>query len=227
MPTQHPCETCLLRSRCVYTVLNKEQRQSLQGKRIYNRKKKGTVLFQEGFPAYSLFMIVHGLIKHTKTGRSEKEFFVGFRKDGDLAGLVSLASNAIYPGSGVCITDTTFCTIPSDLMRQFLAENKRVADYLFVMFGDVIAKVGQRVGELVECTTQQRVARSLTLLNAYVPVGGKGFDMKREDLALLAGTTRETVSRILANLKREKIIAIKRSAIQVLKPQRLTEMGAF
>lgn len=227
MPTKQECETCSLKSRCIYSVLTKEQRSVLQFKKVFNRKKKGTILFQEGFPAYALFMLIRGVIKHSKVGRSDREIFIGFRMDGDLAGLVSVTPNSLYPATGVGITDIAFCTIPSDVIRHFLSQNTKVADYLFMMFGEVIYKVGERIGELVECSTQQRVARTLVLLNKYVVEGHKGFELKREDLATLTGSTRETVSRILGKLKRDKIISIQNSYIVIVKPQRLTEMSKF
>lgn len=225
MPTNQECESCELRARCIYSILTKEQRLALQAKKVPGIKKKDTVLFQEGFPAYVFFMLKDGLIKYTKPGRNEQEIFVDYRKKGDLAGLVSITPSSVYPVSATCVTNTTFCAIPSDLVRHFGIENRRVADYLLMMFGEAMLNVRDRIVALVECSTQQKVARTLLLMADYIPAGMRGFDLKREELASLTSSTRETVSRVLGKLKGEKIIAIKNSEIQILKPVRLREIG--
>lgn len=225
MPTNQECESCELRARCIYSILDKEQRLALQTKRVFSSKKKDTVLFQEGFPAYAFFMVKDGLIKYTKPGRSDLEIFIDYRKKGDLAGLVSITPNSLYPVSATCLTNTTFCAIPSDLVRHFGVQNRRVAEYLLMMFGEAMLNVRDRIVALVECSTQQKVARALLLMGDYIPDGKKGFELKREELANLTNSTRETVSRVLGKLKREKIIAIKNSEIQILKPMRLSEIG--
>ena len=74
-------------------------------------------------------------------------------------------------------------------------------------------------------TVPSRVAGVLSQLVAEEPRAGEGGEvtirMNQADLAQLAGTSRESVSRFLAELERAGVVRVGRGRVTVLEPKRL------
>jgi CRP-like cAMP-binding protein len=86
----------------------------------------------------------------------------------------------------------------------------------------------QMVQRAVE-SVPQRTARFLLWLHDAHPRAADGvrFDsvLRREDIAMAIGTTPETLSRTLHDLKRRRIISLERRAIRVHEPAALRRLA--
>jgi CRP/FNR family transcriptional regulator len=82
--------------------------------------------------------------------------------------------------------------------------------------------------QMANLPATQRVVRQLLDLATHygIPDGSVthiGLHLTQDDLASLSGTTRETVNRVLSNLRDQGLIRVERARVSVLKMQQLED----
>ena len=83
-------------------------------------------------------------------------------------------------------------------------------------------------GQLANLSASQRVVRQLCDLATCYGIADGGairidLHLTQDDLASLSGTTRETVNRVLSNLRDQGLIRVERARVSVLKMQQLED----
>lgn len=205
-------------------MLTPEQKHLLNAKKIIGKKVKDSTIYYEGDNAATFYMIRKGLIKQVRQISLDEEYFGDYRKEGELTGLASIRENAVYSTSAVCLTDVEYCAFPNHFIIAFAQSNYKATQYFFDCFTQTVISAGNKIQSLIKCPAKNRLAQTLLLLGNYLPQAKQGFEVKREELAMLSGMTRETISRQLAVLKREKHIAIKDSQIKILNAEKLKKL---
>jgi len=84
--------------------------------------------------------------------------------------------------------------------------------------------------KIMQIPVKNRMARAI--LNNYKVFGGSkkdplklSYTLSRKDYASKAGTTYETVIRVLSDLNKEKIISIEGKSIRILSLEKLTQLS--
>ena len=110
-------------------------------------------------------------------------------------------------------------------MRQLLADHSDISVKLIVALTRRLRETNERVARQSFQTVPSRVAGVLAQLIAEdVDLEGREgvtVRMTQADLAQLAGTSRESVSRFLATLERAGVVAVGRGRVTVVEPRRL------
>jgi CRP-like cAMP-binding protein len=215
------CATCPVRVHCVYHLLNPEQREELEANKKYLERKKGTILYNEGFPATEFIMLIKGIIKKTTVLQKIGEVILSFSKAGDFIGLNSVSKNAVYTNSVVAFSDVKFCIFSDHLIVRFMKENPAVFNYVMGRFSDYTESVRKRMISLIYGNARKRTAESLLILSEQNKSGTDAIHISRDDLAAFAGITRETVSRILSEFKTSKIISFNKKSILIEHTEKL------
>ena len=217
------CEACGLKSKCLYRLLTPKQKELLNTKKIILKKKKGDILYYQGDYASAFFMVRKGLLKHTRQIDIDYQVFGDFKKEGELTGLASIKLKAVFPTSVSCFTDVWLCAFPNYVIIPFIQSNYQVAEFFFDLLERNLELAAKKIIELTGCSAFSRVGRMLLFLHERLPNNKNGFEIKREELADLAGITRETLSRQLGLMKRGKLISTIGRYIKILQPALLKE----
>jgi CRP/FNR family transcriptional regulator len=106
-----------------------------------------------------------------------------------------------------------------------LGQHSQISVKLIAALTRRLRETNERVSRQSFQTVPSRVAGVLTQLIAEeaVPDGRSGVTirMTQADLAQLAGTSRESVSRFLATLERAGVVRVGRGRVTVVEPRRL------
>lgn len=179
-----------------------------------NRKnyslKKGEMLFVEGNKVTGIYFVYSGKVKvHKKWG--DKELIVRFANPGAIVGHRGLGDNTIYPISATAIEPVTVCFIDLEFFHTSLKVNHEFTYQLMMFFAEELQVSERKMRNLAHMTVKGRVAQALLTLQEKFGVTNEGFIdiiLSRQDLASFAGTTYETVFRMMNELIEENIITI-------------------
>lgn len=172
----------------------------------------GGLLFLAGEPAAGLFVIASGRIRAFRTNAQGREQTIHIEQDGATLAEVPVFDDGVYPATAVAEQPTTVLFLEKSAVREFILRHPAVGlTALKLMAGrlrghaelvDALAlqQVGQRLARWLLSTSRESGTRT---------EAGMEFDfaLSNEQLAGRVGSVREVVSRTLARLERQGLIA--------------------
>lgn len=196
-----------------------------------NRKnfhlRKGELLFVEGDKVTGVYFVYSGKVKvHKKWG--DKELIVRFASQGAIVGHRGLGgNNAEYPVSATALEPVTVCFIDIDFFLTTLRVNHEFTYQLMMFFADELQVSERKMRNLAHMPVKGRVAQALMTLKERFGVTSDGYIdivLSRQDLASFAGTTYETVFRIMNELTQDNIITISGKNILITDHEKLLQL---
>lgn len=191
---------------------------SKQKKTISIKRKEH--IFHEGDTSNSLYYVGKGKIRAFKMNDDSKEYTTGLYKEGEFFGIKSLLQNIPHPESAVAIEDSEIIKIHKDDFLSLVYNDREVsAQFIKMLSGNLVEKE-QELLDLAYNTVRKRVADGLLLLrDRYEETSDSdrfSISIPRDSLASIAGTSTESVIRVLSDFKSEQLIEIKASNITIL-----------
>ncbi|MBI3652699.1 MAG: Crp/Fnr family transcriptional regulator [Acidobacteria bacterium] len=180
----------------------------------------GVVIFMEGQMAHGIYVLCSGRVKLSTSSGDGKTVIIEVAEPGEVLGLSATISAMPYEVTAVAMETCQVNFVRKDDFLRFLSEN-----------GEACLRVAQHLSRTYHTAYEQ--TRALALYTARENLaqvllkwcGERGrateqgirvtLPLSHEELGQTLGTTRETVSRLLTELKREQIIFLRGSALFV------------
>jgi CRP/FNR family transcriptional regulator, cyclic AMP receptor protein len=232
--SHHPPEDCINcehRHLRMFCNLTDEALKDYDRIGIMMSHARGAKLFSEGDPARNVFVVCFGQVKISSTSRDGKTMILKIAGPGDVMGLSAVLANVAHEVTAEAIEPCQVKTIRKQDFVDFLdrhgiasmhAAQSLSSEYMTV-FHDAkrLALSGSAAG---------RLAR-LLLDWGRAAANGKPeikftMALTHEEIANMAGTSRETVTRLLNQFRRDQWIAIKGSSMTIVKPEQLERLTA-
>jgi CRP-like cAMP-binding protein len=202
----------------------------LQNSIIRSIEESGFFFFQ-GDPAKYLYILTSGQIKLLQTNPNGQNVNLRTIYPWQMFGaLGAVRTDASYPASAQALENSTALAISSDFLHSMLETRPYLSFDLMKLMTSYIQEMQARYRELATERVEQRVASALLRLAAQTGIkAGKETSIElsfsRQDLAEMTGTTLYTVSRLLSEWERQKIITTGRERINILKPHELVRIA--
>ncbi len=194
---------CDLQSCMFCRLCMKEWLPAIEANRQTLIYKKGSLLFEEGQPMQGMFFVYDGTVKvHKKWG--EKELIMRFAKKGDIVGHRGLGNELVYPVSATVLESSTVCFISNEFFQSSLKVNHEFLYSLMMFFAEELKVSERKMRNMAHMPVKGRIANALMLLQnkfGKSETGSINITLSRQDLASYAGTTYETVFRVLNELE--------------------------
>lgn len=152
----------------------------------------------------ALFTLRGGAMKLLQYLPDGSQRIVRLLKNGDVLGLEALVDQP-YQHDAVALTDCEICAIPASVIERLGHEQRRLYQELMVRWQQALNEADAWLTEFTTGTARQRVARLLLRL-ACPDQGGHLPLFGREDMGAMVGLTTETVSRTIAELRRQGVL---------------------
>ena len=193
---------------------------------IERRYKKNMIIFMEGEPGEGFHYIKRGKVKIAQLTQDGREHIINILGPGEVFAEVLLFNRGTYPATAVAIEDSLIGMIKNSELEKVVTENSRIALQIIRVMSKKLLQAQKKIKTLALSDTFSRTAQILTRLSQqYGQETGGGVqiavDMTRQDLANLVGTTRETMSRVLSSLKKDKVIDFADQQIIIVDKARL------
>lgn len=186
---------------------------------------KGVRVFHEGDHSDACYIVRTGDLRVTREHSDGRAIALATLGPGDIFGELAMLDGGTRSASVETLSDTELLALPASDVRRVIAERGDIAAKLIVAITRRLRETNERVARQSFQTVPSRVAGVLSQLIAEeaIPIERRGVTvrMTQADLAQLAGTSRESVSRFLATLERAGVVAVGRGRVTVLEPRRL------
>lgn len=191
---------------------------------------RGSVLFLQGQLPRGVFILCSGQVKLSGTSSSGKTLIFRIAEAGELIGLPSTLSGKPYE-------------LTAEALEPIQANFIRCGEFLSFLrkYGDAALRVAQMLGEIYYATCREvrylglasssaeRLARFiLDLKPAKTSEPSKVrviLGLTHEEVANMIGVSRETVSRLLADLKHKQILDIHGTTLTILNKKMLEQLA--
>ncbi|MBI1838228.1 MAG: Crp/Fnr family transcriptional regulator [Flavobacteriia bacterium] len=223
------CKDCQKGLQSIFCALNSDELELVNQMKKCQVFEKGDLIFQEASFPKGIYCVQKGKAKLCQSGVDGKDQILHFAMDGDIMGYRATLSGDVYSCSAIAIEKSFICFIPKDLFISLVEKNSKLTLQVIHLFSNELKKIESNFTKITQGPVKERIAQSLLLLkNKY----GFDFDqatinitIKREELANMAGTTRETATRILYSFQEDKLIELNGKKIKIIDLKRLIEVS--
>ncbi|NTW97483.1 MAG: Crp/Fnr family transcriptional regulator [Oscillochloris sp.] len=192
---------------------------------------RATTIFHQGSVGNMLYLIVHGQVRIYTNSQLGQEISVTLFRNGDFFGELSLLDGRERSASAVAMRITTTLTLHRAAFLQAIRTYPEIAVSVLEELSARLRHTNTYIEHLASTSAPQRVIRTLLDLadqHGITEQGSTRIDLHltQDDLASLAGTTRETVNRVLGGLREQGLISIERARLRVLNLSQLEMLNA-
>jgi CRP/FNR family cyclic AMP-dependent transcriptional regulator len=215
----------LLRRVPLFSELSAEELRKIADVAIPRSFPKGVRVFHEGDTSDACYIVRGGDLRVTREHPDGRAIALATLGPGDIFGELAMLDGEARSASVESLSDCELLALPAPDMRRLLAAAPETTVKLVVALTRRLREANERIARQSFQTVPSRVAGVLSQLIAEeAPIetrDGVTIRMTQADLAQLAGTSRESVSRFLATLERAGVVRVGRGRVTVLEPRRL------
>jgi CRP/FNR family transcriptional regulator len=216
----------LIRRIPLFATLSEDEFKSLKDIFQVKAYRKNQVIFLEEETGNYMYIILSGKVKVTKSTAAGKETILAIHQAGDFFGEMALLDGKTSPATVSAMEDSKVATIYHHDFQRLLMANEKVVRQIIRVLCSRLRQVWAQVQNLSYGTADDRIrAGILQLSRKHGVQDARGIiinlKITHQELAELVGTSRETVTRTLARLKKKGILQLENRRIIVLKPREL------
>ncbi len=173
---------------------------------------QGTHVFMHGDPLTNVYFIQKGKIKIYRTDLQGKEQLINVLSDNEMFPHQGFFRKDDYPAHAEVMEDANLIYVPIKLFEELLFTHPEICVKLFRVLGDKIVELQNRLEEKMLHNTYEQI---IMLLLRLAKDGKKhdetftrlNLQLTNRELANMIGSSRETVSRTLTQLKKKKLVS--------------------
>lgn len=201
------CGHCGVHKEVLFSSLTKDELDSILEPIDMYCYPPESILYHEGDQAESVYTLRTGLVKLVRFLPDGTFRIVRLLRKGDAFGLERLIGEN-YGHTALAITGVSLCRIPVRTLRALNESYPQLHQRLLESWNQHLRRADDTIVQLSTGTIRRRV---LFLIQMLAESAGHEKDrrvelLSREDMAAMLGVRLESLSRIIAELKRENIL---------------------
>ena len=225
------CQLCKARLNSIFNELTKEEISELDKIKRCQFYKKGELVFSQGSYPRGLFCVQSGKIKVTQLGTDGKEQIVHLIHDGNVMGHRAILGEDAFSCSAIAMEDSHVCFVPRGPFYSMVETSPKLSLKIAHLLADELKEAERKITHSAQHPVKDRIAQALLMLEKNYGYESDGSTLnvivKREDLANLASTSRETAIRILYELQEEKVIELIAKKIKIINSTLLLKHAGY
>jgi len=217
----------LLGSLPLFETLNKRELDELVAVAVPRSFVRGEVIFQEGSQGDVMYVIRKGRVLIKREHAGGRTIALTEMGPGDLFGELAIFDKEARSATAECIEVVNVVALTSGDVTRVLTRNPEIAVKLLQQLSRRIRAANSRIGDQYFQSTEGRIVNVVLGLaeqqNGNV-MAGSFVRANQSEIAQLASTSRETVSRFLANCQRAELLTTYRGRLQLRDPEGMRRM---
>jgi CRP/FNR family cyclic AMP-dependent transcriptional regulator len=202
----------LIRSVPLFSTLTDEEFNQLRHIFTVKAYHKNQIIFLEEETGNYMYLVLSGKVKVAKSGAAGKETILAIHRTGDFFGEMSLLDGKTAPATVSAMEDAKIISVSGADFHKYLMHNEKVMLQIINVLCSRLRQVWQ-TQSLSSSTADARIRmgiHQLAMRHGIRDAHGIIIDLKitHQELAEMVGTSRETVTRVLARLREQGIIEI-------------------
>ncbi len=216
----------MLKKLTVFSGLSHEDLEKISEISVERKLRKNMPVFMEGEPGEAFYYVKSGKVKIYRTYEDGREHIVHILGEGDVFGEATLFSGIAYPASASVYEDSVIGAIRNSDLERLILQSPGLSLKIIKLLTSKLVQAQYKIRDLTFNDVFSRTAAQLLkLAGDHGKQSDKGIviniPLSRQELAEMAGTTRETVSRVLSKFRKEKSIAEQEERIVILDLEKL------
>lgn len=214
------CETCSLKSEGFFCNLPREALKAMDGVKLTTCYPKGAVLFGEQEDPRGVHQICRGRVKLSINSSKGKTVILRIAQPGEVLGLNAVVSCQPYQASAATLEPCQVTFIRREDFLRFLSRHTEAALHAARHLSASYQKACEQIRSLgLAQSASERLARFLLSALATGQQTKQGtrvrITMTHEEIGQAIGTTRETVTRTLSELRNRRLVAVNGSMLLI------------
>jgi len=231
LPIVDDCASCKLGCNRFFCALSPESLRDLDEIKHTSSYPEGALVFVEGQTARGVYIVCQGRAKLMTTSRDGKTLILKIAEPGEILGLHSIISGKAHELTVETLQPSQLAFVPREDFLKFLKEH-----------GDACLQAAQHLSRDCQSaydsmrsiglshSVTEKLARLLLQWSANGKVADGGIRIKmtftHEEIAQLIGSSRETVTRTLAEFKKRHVAELNGSTLLVRNKPALEGLAA-
>ena len=201
----------LLQSVSIFWDLNEDELGHIADKMVAKHFENGNYIFLEDSEGEQCFFVLEGSVKVTRLSKDGREVILAMLNEGDFFGEMSLLDGESRSANVIALEKTKVLTLDRNDFIAVVNDYPQIAVQLLKELARRLRKSDRQIASLSLSDAEKRIALCIIRFadEQGVIQNGKVSIPKtpiQQDIANMAGTSRETVSRALGLLEKEDLI---------------------
>lgn len=223
------CGQCPVRASHPFCNMEPEPVEALDSIKFTAAYPKGALLFVEGEQPRGVYILCSGRAKLTTTSTEGRTLIVKIANHGEILGASAAILGKPYEVSAEMLEPSQVSFIRREDFLRFLNAYSEACMHTAQQLSEKYEAAQREIRSLgLAHTTSEKLAKLLLGWSADGEVTPQGTRMQvlltHEEIAQMIGTTRETVTRLLSEFKRKKLISVKGSSLFLLAKDQMRDM---
>ncbi|MEV0826039.1 Crp/Fnr family transcriptional regulator [Nonomuraea rubra] len=214
----------------LFQVLGESGIRSTARAGVARRYRSGQIIFHQGDPGESLYVLLDGLVKVVFTTEHGDEIVLNMLRRGDTFGEMALLDGSPRSASIVTARPAWVFALPRARLLELMREHPGLADEFLRLLGRMVRRLTGQAADLAFLDLGGRLAK---LLLQLADKHGRSDDvvdlpgLTQSDLAALIGASRPAVNRALQSLVSRNLISVQGRTITLLDVAALRKRGGL
>lgn len=191
------------------------------------RYRRGQLLFLEGEIGSSVYFVLSGQVKLSKSTLTGEEQILDWCGPNDCFAEVLLLEDGPYPVTAEILQDTTLLVLHNEVMPRILEANPALSVALIRTLSRRLRLAQEFIRILTNRSTAGILAALFLRLAQPSPHPGQPIfvdaSLTHRDLASMIGTSRECVNRAINGWKKSGILKLVDDRLEIIKPHELAD----
>lgn len=175
--------------------------------------KKGSIIFMEDEPGKAFFFVKSGKVKIYRTSPEGQQHIIHIFGPGEVFAEATVFADVTYPATAEALEDSQIGVIDNADLEALIQEDTALALSIIKILAKRLRMASEEIRNLAVMDAAGRTA--MLLLQLAEQYGEKtpdgiiiALDVPRQELANMAGITRETLARVLSRFNENGIIQL-------------------
>ena len=201
----------LLQSVALFWDLSEEELGYISEKMIARHYESGKFIFLEDSEGEQCFFVVQGSVKVTRLSKDGREVILAMLNEGEFFGEMALLDGESRSANVIALEETEVLTLNREDFLVVLHDYPQIAIQLLKEMADRLRKSDRQIASLSLSDAEKRIALCVIRFadeQGIIKRGQVSIPKMpiQQDIANMAGTSRETVSRAINLLEKEHFI---------------------
>lgn len=210
----------------LFAALPPTERSAVISRLRHRRYAPGSVLFHQGDPADSLYLVESGHLKVVVTAPTGDEAVLALFGPGSCFGELALLDGRPRSASVIALERAEIWQLSQSDFRELIRSSPEVAEGIFFILTERIRHLSEQVEHAFFHNLRSRLAEKLLQLGTEV---GSWHDealyiclpLTQGDLASMIGASRQQVNRLISEWRSQGVLSWDQGCLTIYKPDQL------
>ncbi|MBN2689011.1 MAG: Crp/Fnr family transcriptional regulator [Gammaproteobacteria bacterium] len=177
---------------------------------------KQQLIFSEGEAANNIYILIHGSVKAFKISDEGKEQIVKIFNNGDIFGEAAMFAGDTYPVNSSTLSDSSIISLAKKDLLKLIKLDPDIAMHMLAIQAKKLRILTKTIENLTLYDSEKRLMDYLKQLAVDAGKDTITLNISKTNLAMLIGTSRENLSRIMQKLAKKKFISFNEKEITIM-----------